>query len=112
MLRFSISYWDLIKVPYFTDTTKRGDRGWKEAQRQGDFTYISNVKYNVLFALPRLWFVVCITGMSKYVWKGGIIIISYQGFFEKDILNTTWVAIIIIIIIIAIVVHFSPMTIL
>jgi hypothetical protein len=37
MLRFSISYWDSIKFPYFVDTTERGDRKWKQAQRQGDF---------------------------------------------------------------------------
>ncbi len=36
VLSFSISYWDLIKFPYFTDTTKRAVRGWKEAQRQGE----------------------------------------------------------------------------
>jgi hypothetical protein len=36
MLSFSISYWDLIKIPYFADTTERGDRWWKEAQRQGE----------------------------------------------------------------------------
>ncbi len=37
MLSSSISYWDLIKFPYFADITKSGDRGWKHAQRQGDF---------------------------------------------------------------------------
>jgi hypothetical protein len=37
VLNFSISYWDLIKKsPYFTDTTERGVRGWKEAQREGE----------------------------------------------------------------------------
>jgi len=36
VLSFSISYWDLIKFPYFTDSTKRGVRRWKEAQRQGE----------------------------------------------------------------------------
>jgi hypothetical protein len=36
MLSYSISYWDLIKISYFVDTSERGDRGWKEAQRQGD----------------------------------------------------------------------------
>jgi hypothetical protein len=48
MLSFSISYWDLIKFAYFVDTTERGDRGWKQAQRQGDFTDNSNnyTKYN------------------------------------------------------------------
>jgi hypothetical protein len=30
MLSFSISYPDLIKFPYFAETTKRGDRGQKE----------------------------------------------------------------------------------
>jgi hypothetical protein len=35
-LRWSISYWDLLKSLYFADTTERGDRGWKEAQRQGE----------------------------------------------------------------------------
>jgi hypothetical protein len=33
VLSCSISYWDLIKCPYFADTTERGDRGWKEAER-------------------------------------------------------------------------------
>jgi hypothetical protein len=36
MLSFSISYWDLVKCLYFADTTEREDRGWKEAQRQGE----------------------------------------------------------------------------
>jgi hypothetical protein len=36
MLSYNISYWDLIKFSYFADTSERGDRGWKEAQRQGD----------------------------------------------------------------------------
>jgi len=33
---YSISYCDLIKCLYFADTTERGDRGWKEAQRLGE----------------------------------------------------------------------------
>jgi hypothetical protein len=37
MLSFSISYLDLIKFPYFADLIQRGERGWKQAQRQGDF---------------------------------------------------------------------------
>jgi len=36
MLSFGITYPDLIKFPYFEDLTERGDRGSKEAQRQGD----------------------------------------------------------------------------
>jgi hypothetical protein len=38
MLSFSISYWDLIKFHYLADTAERGDREWKQAQRQGDIT--------------------------------------------------------------------------
>jgi hypothetical protein len=44
MLSFSISYRDLIKFPYFADTTERGDRGWKT----GDF--MDNSKYQ-----PKRW---------------------------------------------------------
>jgi hypothetical protein len=36
MLSFSISYPGLIKLPYFADLIQRGDRGWKEAQRQAE----------------------------------------------------------------------------
>jgi len=36
MLSFNISYPDLIKLPNFADLTQRGDRGWKEAQREGE----------------------------------------------------------------------------
>ncbi len=52
MLSFSISYWDLIKFPYFADTIERGDRGWKHAQRQGDFADNSNVN---LVLVENLW---------------------------------------------------------
>jgi hypothetical protein len=38
MASFSISYWDWIKFPYYADTTEKGDRGWKQAQRQGEDT--------------------------------------------------------------------------
>jgi hypothetical protein len=39
MLSFSISYPDLIKFPYFADTTQRGDKGGGErgGERGGDF---------------------------------------------------------------------------
>jgi len=36
ILSCSILCWDLIKCPYFVDTTERGERGWKRAQRQGE----------------------------------------------------------------------------
>jgi hypothetical protein len=38
MLSFSISYSHLIKFPYSAGATERGDMGWKQAQRQCDFT--------------------------------------------------------------------------
>jgi hypothetical protein len=34
-MSLSIAYRDLINFHYFADTTERGDRGWKQAQRQG-----------------------------------------------------------------------------
>jgi hypothetical protein len=53
MLSFIISYWDIIKFPYFADTIERGDRGWKQAQREGDFPNNSNVpsRYTKKFLL-------------------------------------------------------------
>jgi hypothetical protein len=42
MLSIGISYWDLLKFLYFADTTERGDRGWKEAQRQGEEGYFTD----------------------------------------------------------------------
>jgi hypothetical protein len=45
VLSFSISYWDLIKFHYFTDTSKRGVRGVKGGPktgwRQADFADFS-----------------------------------------------------------------------
>jgi hypothetical protein len=42
MLNISISYWDLIKFPYFADTTERRDREVETerigGEREGDFT--------------------------------------------------------------------------
>jgi len=35
VLRWSISYWDLIKCSYFADTTERGDRGVKGGPKTG-----------------------------------------------------------------------------
>ncbi len=36
ILSCSNSSWDLMKCLYFSDTTERGDRGWKGTQRQGE----------------------------------------------------------------------------
>jgi hypothetical protein len=47
MLNFSISSWDLIKSPYFVNTTERGDRGWKRGQ-------LSNLIYKFTWS-SRLW---------------------------------------------------------
>jgi hypothetical protein len=43
MASFSISYWDLIKFHYYADTTEREDRGWKQAQRQGEDMVTSRI---------------------------------------------------------------------
>ncbi len=39
----SISFPDLIKFPYFMDTPWKKSLGWKEAQREGDFTNNFNI---------------------------------------------------------------------
>ncbi len=36
MLGIRILYWHILKCLYFADTTERGNRGWKEAQREGE----------------------------------------------------------------------------
>ncbi len=61
-LGFGIPFWDLIKFPYFADTTQSGNRGWKQAQglrrgwRQGDFT---DVWVNILESFWRNKHKVC-----------------------------------------------------
>jgi hypothetical protein len=45
--------WDLIKCPYFADTTERGDKGWNEAQRQGEdrvTLWITGTNFNSSYA--------------------------------------------------------------
>jgi hypothetical protein len=36
LLVIGILYWDILNCLYFADTTERRDRGWKEAQREGE----------------------------------------------------------------------------
>jgi len=47
-MSLSISYPDLIKSPYFGDTTERGDRGAKAeeigGETEGDFMVNTNVR--------------------------------------------------------------------
>jgi hypothetical protein len=51
VLSCSISYWDLIKCLYFRDTTERGDRGWKDAQRQGEDRVTLQAHSNMCYKL-------------------------------------------------------------
>jgi hypothetical protein len=55
MLSFSILCPDLIKLPYFTDLTQRGDRRWKEAQRQGEnkMTLRKTLMFNIFANFPK-----------------------------------------------------------
>jgi hypothetical protein len=48
MLSFSISYWDLIKFPYFVDTTERGDPGERERVHFTDNFTVKNFS-NLVF---------------------------------------------------------------
>jgi hypothetical protein len=63
VLRCNISYWDLIKCPYFADSTERGDRGWKEAQRQGEDRV--SLWITLLWDGCRIWL---LEGHSTYAW--------------------------------------------
>jgi hypothetical protein len=45
MLSFSISYPDLIKFPYFVDTTERGDRGEREGDISDNFIRLILILY-------------------------------------------------------------------
>jgi hypothetical protein len=51
MLSFSISYSNLVKIPYFVDTTEREDRWRKQrrigGEREGDFMDNSNVCFMI-----------------------------------------------------------------
>jgi hypothetical protein len=62
---FTISYPDLIKLPYFVDLTQRWDRGWKEAQRQGDFKFPKTLHHN--FPKPLHASRVCLT-FTNWSW--------------------------------------------
>jgi hypothetical protein len=63
MLSFSISYRDLIKFPYFADTTERGGRGcnrlWDLRDNLGKKTSSSNfptyeIKLHSIYGLPTV----------------------------------------------------------
>jgi hypothetical protein len=52
MLSISISYWDLLKCLYFVDTTERGKREWKEAQRQDEESiFFENFKISTIYRI-------------------------------------------------------------
>jgi hypothetical protein len=56
-----MSYWVLIKFPYFMDTTKIGVRGWKEVQRQREvkvnfwISLLTKIDIQVENHLRSLW---------------------------------------------------------
>jgi hypothetical protein len=76
MPSFSISYPDLIKLPYFVNLTQRGDRGWKEAQRQDDFKENSRIywflerKKITYRLLPGFWSCLCMLTYQGYGFWG------------------------------------------
>jgi hypothetical protein len=53
MLSFNISYWDLIKFPYFADTTEREDSGRRRGWRQDDFTNNSIMQLVFLLIMKK-----------------------------------------------------------
>jgi hypothetical protein len=61
MHSFSMSYWVLIKFPYFMDTTKIGVTRWKEAQRHREvkvnfwISLLTKIDIQVKNHLRSLW---------------------------------------------------------
>jgi hypothetical protein len=43
MISFSISFWDLIKSPYFVATTDRRDSGWRQGYFKDNSNKIENL---------------------------------------------------------------------
>jgi hypothetical protein len=66
-LSFSISYWDLIKFSHFADTTERGDRGWKQAQRHSEDRLILLILVTLKSARPMLefWATILVSSMKQ-----------------------------------------------
>jgi hypothetical protein len=60
--------WDLVKFPYFVDTTERGDTGWKQAQIEDEnrMTLGVTLLVKILFEFEIL--VLCVM-MSTYFWN-------------------------------------------
>jgi hypothetical protein len=56
-----ISYSDLIKFPYFADTTKRGDKGWKKQR----------VTLWILYCFAKITSNLCQTGQVLCIQKTG-----------------------------------------
>ncbi len=50
-----VSYWDLIKFHYFAYSTERGDRGWKQAQRQGEDRVTLQITLLCPFFAMKTW---------------------------------------------------------
>ncbi len=72
---FSISYSNLIKFPCFADTTERGDKGWKQDQRQGE-------------DMVTLWITLCVVELH---WKPGLcasrVVFYLDNFVVKQLRN-------------------------
>jgi len=49
MVSFNISYWDLIKFPYFVDTTERGVGGAREGEFTDNFIVILSFILDLIF---------------------------------------------------------------
>jgi hypothetical protein len=91
----SISCWDLLKCLYFVDTTETGDRGWNEAQRQGEdrvtlrITLLSRTPFYRYVYRPdnkKHW-----QGFAKYgIWVRGMLSIqtNWVKNFSKKALTT------------------------
>jgi hypothetical protein len=70
-MSFSISYPDLIKFPCFADLTPKEDRGWKEAQREGE-------RHGDFMTFPVFWNLIPYERVSVRLFLTSEITLLYQ----------------------------------
>jgi len=87
VLRCSISYWDLIKCPYFADTTERGDGGLKGGPntgwRQGYFKDNSIIKKSFKEVSDFYNFDIWNSQVLSIFWNSQVLCPKYVGLYKE-----------------------------
>jgi hypothetical protein len=87
MLSFSISYWDLVKFHYFADTTEREDKGWKQAQREGEehVVLVNGLGLTLHVSVKLCKFILYCVKQCKYTCKNKYIYTILHGYVKQCI---------------------------